>query len=360
MRGGEFQTAALARALTKRGWDVMLAARAGSALSRAASGSIACEEFGFEGVPVTTPFAVARLASRWRADVLHAQTSSAHTHLWLARGLLRGAPPLVVSRRVAFPVGKDLFSLLKYRTGVAHYIPISRAAAGSLLARGVSASRMTIIPSGVDVEAFRTAKASPGLRGRWGIEKGGRVIGVVAAFEAEKGHRILLRAAAAVVRESPDVRFILVGEGSLERELRAEIAALKIERAVKCVPPDVPLEEMLPLFDIFVLPSLHEGLSTALIAAMAAGLAVIASETGGIPEVITPGSGLLVPPGDDAALARAIQRLITDEKLRTSMGEAAGIRGADFDMSRTVERIMEVYGRIVGKGEGPSRYESSP
>ena len=360
MRGGEFQTAALARALMRSGWDVMLAARAGSALSRAASGSIPCEEFGFEGVPVITPFAVARLVSRWRADLLHAQTSSAHTHLWLARGLLRGAPPLVVSRRVAFPIGKDLFSLLKYRTGVAHYIPISRAAAGSLLARGVNASRMTIIPSGVDIEAIRRARASTGLERRWGIEKGSCVIGVVAAFEAEKGHRILLRAAAGVLRESPDARFILVGEGSLERGLRHEIAALDIEGAVKCVPPDVPLEEMLPLFDIFVLPSLQEGLSTALIAAMAAGLAVIASDTGGIPEVITPGSGLLVPPGDDAALAGAIQRLIADEKLRKSMGAAARIRGADFDMSRSVERIMEVYRHLLGRGEGPSRHESSP
>jgi glycosyltransferase involved in cell wall biosynthesis len=359
MRGGEFQTAALARALMRSGCDVMLAARAGSALSRAAFGSIPTEEFGFEGVPVVTPFVLARLVSRWRADVLHAQTSSAHTHLWLARGLLRAAPPLVVSRRVAFPIGKDLFSLLKYRTGVAHYIPISRAAAGSLLARGVSASRMTVIPSGVDVEAFRSAKASNDLERRWGIEKGGCVIGVVAAFEREKGHRVLLKAAASVVRECPDTRFILVGEGSLERELRDEIAALKIERAVRCVPPDVPLEEMLPLFDIFVLPSIEEGLSTALIAAMATGLAVIASNTGGIPEVITPESGLLVPPGDEAALAGAIRRLIGDEKLRRSMGEAAMARGADFDMRRTVERIMEVYVRLLGQGKERSRHKSS-
>ncbi|MGD1047272.1 MAG: glycosyltransferase family 4 protein [Candidatus Krumholzibacteriaceae bacterium] len=359
MRGGEFQTAALARALMRSGCEVMLAARAGSALSRAASGSIPVEEFGFENVPVVTPFAVARLVSRWRADLLHAQTSSAHTHLWLARGLLRGAPPLVVSRRVAFPIGRDLFSLLKYRTGVAHYIPISRAAAGSLLERGVSAARMTVIPSGIDVEAFRTAKASSGLERRWGIVKGECVIGVVAAFEAEKGHRILLRAAERVVRESPNVRFILVGEGSLERALRDEIAALGIERAVECVPPDAPLEEMLPLFDIFVLPSLQEGLSTALIAAMAAGLPVIASDTGGIPEVIVPGSGLLVPPGDDAALAGAMQGLIADERLRGSMGEAARIRGADFDMTRTVERTIEVYRRILGRDGTPSRYESS-
>jgi len=360
MRGGEFQTAALARALMRSGWEVVLAARAGSALSRAASGSVPCEEFGFEGVPVVTPLALARLVSRWRADILHAQTSSAHTHLWLARGLLRGAPPLVVSRRVAFPIRKDLFSLLKYRTGVAHYIPISRAAAVSLLARGVKASQMTIIPSGVDVEAFRTAKVSSGLARRWGIEKGGCVIGVVAAFEAEKGHRILLRAATGVIGENPGARFILVGEGSLERELRDEIAALGIEHAVMCVPPDVPLEEMLPLFDIFVLPSLQEGLSTALIAAMAAGLPVIASDTGGIPEVVTAGSGLLVPPGDDAALAGAIKRVIADKKLRKSMGAAARIRGADFDMSRTVERIMEVYGRLLARREGPSRCESSP
>ncbi|HVO77187.1 MAG TPA: glycosyltransferase, partial [Candidatus Bathyarchaeia archaeon] len=340
MRGGEYQTFALAEGLARNDCEVVLASRAGSALSRKASGSIRCEEFGFEALPVATPLALARLIRRSRAEILHAQTSNAHTHLWLARGLLRAAPPLVVSRRVAFPIGRDWLSFLKYRTGVAHYLPISRAAAESLLARGVNPERMTVVPSGVDVEAFRGAVASPEIARRWGIDDSGCVVGVVAAFEKEKGHRFLLRAAAEVLRESPSTRFILVGEGSLEQALRGEIGSLGIEEAVRCVPLEAPLEEIMPLFDIFVLPSIQEGLSTALMAAMAAGVAVVASETGGIPEVVSPQSGILVPPRDHAALARAIARLVNDESLRKRMGEAGRARSAEFDMDRMVRKTL--------------------
>ncbi|MDD4856655.1 MAG: glycosyltransferase family 4 protein [Candidatus Krumholzibacteria bacterium] len=346
-RGGEFQTLALSRGLQRSGCEVMIAARADSELARKASDAIPCMQFPFGPIPMATPLALARLISRWQPDILHAQTSLAHTHLWLARKILSGAAPLVVSRRVAFPIGRNPFSLLKYRTGVSHYVPISKAAAASLISLGVDASRITIIPSGVDVDAFGAAKGSLEVEQSWLIEKGSFIIGTVAAFEIEKGHRTLIRAAADILRESPDARFILIGEGRLEREIRGEIELLGIGRAVKCVHPGPPLEEVLPLFSVFVLPSIQEGLSTALIAAMAAGIPVVATMTGGIPDVVSEGSGLLVPPGDSSALARAVVSLVNDEDLRKKMGEAGKKRSADFDMSRTVERTLALYRRIL-------------
>jgi len=346
-RGGEFQTVALAGGLQREGCEVMIASRVLSALSKKASGSIPFTEFRFEAVPIGTPFTLARLISRWRPDILHAQTSDAHTHLWLARKLLAEAPPLVVSRRVAFRIGKGPLSLVKYRTGVAHYIPISRAAAASLVARGVSASRLTVIPSGIDVDAFRGAIGSPEVRERWGVQSGDIVIGSVAAFEVEKGHETLLRAAVEVVRECSGARFILVGEGRLKAEIEGKIKRAGLVGRVSCVPPDAPLEDMLPLFDIFVLPSLEEGLSTALLAAMAAGLPVVASMAGGIPDVVSGGSGVLVPPGDHAALSRAIAALMHDEGQRRSMGEAGMKRAADFGIGRTVEKTLGIYTSLL-------------
>jgi glycosyltransferase involved in cell wall biosynthesis len=106
---------------------------------------------------------------------------------------------------------------------------------------------------------------------------------------------------------------------------------------------------MLPLFDIFVLPSLEEGLSTALIAAMAAGLAVVASMTGGIPDVVSSGTGILVAPGDHEALSRAIMTLMHDEGLRRSMGDAGVKRAADFSIGRTVERTLGIYRSLIEK-----------
>lgn len=359
-RGGELQTLELAKGMQRGGCDVMIASRARSALSERASGLIPFIEFRFEAIPFATPVALARLVSRWRPDVLHAQTSDAHTHLWLARKLVAGAPPLVVSRRVAFQIGKNPFSLLKYRTGVARYIPISRAASASLAALGVDASRLTVIPSGIDVEAFMGRMGSPEIGRRWGLREGETVFGTVGSFEVEKGHETLLRAAGEVARGNPGIRFILVGEGSLRSRIEEKIRRAGLERVVTIAAPDAPLEDMLPLFDVFVLPSIEEGLSTALIAAMAAGLPVVASRTGGIPDVVSPESGILVPPGDGEALSRAIVALLESEDLRAKMGEAGARRAADFAIGRTVERTRAVYESLLHKeGKRGSTRESA-
>jgi glycosyltransferase involved in cell wall biosynthesis len=209
---------------------------------------------------------------------------------------------------------------------------------------------LTVIPSGVDVDAFRGAIGSSEVKRRWGIASGDIVIGTVAAFEIEKGHETLVRAAADILREVSHARFILVGEGRLKGRIEGEIRRAGLAGRLACVPLDTPLEQMLPLFDIFVLPSLEEGLSTALIAAMAAGLAVVASMTGGIPDVVSAGTGILVPPGDHEALSRAIVTLIRDERLRRSMGDAGAKRAADFSIGLTVERTLGIYRNLIEKG----------
>jgi glycosyltransferase involved in cell wall biosynthesis len=353
LRGGEFQTMLLGQELPRAGCDVMLAVREGSALAERVRRSLPCATFRFEKVPISTPVALARVIERWRPDVIHAQTSDAHTHAWLARKLLRPAPPLVVSRRVAFPVGRDPLSLCKYRAGVAHYIPISSAAAASLAHVGVPASRMTVVPSGIDVKSFQSAKRSLGNRKRWGIPEEALVVGTVGAFEAEKGHLTLVRAAAKVVRACPQAHFVFVGEGTLRGKLETEISGLGLSGSIVLVVPRAPLEEVLPLFDIFALPSLQEGLSTALIAALASGLPAVASMTGGVPDVINAECGMLVPPGDTEALAQAIIKLGLDVELRKRLGHAGGIRAMDFDIASVVRRIVEVYRHVLGEEKSP-------
>lgn len=349
LRGGEFQTIALAGAMAREGWEVIVAARAASELAGCVGAPVRRETFAFERIPLATPFGLSRLIGRWRPDILHAQTSGAHTHLWLARRLLREAPPLVVSRRVAFPVRRDPFSMLKYGTGVARYVPISSAAAASLSRMGISESRMTVVPSGVDVDRFGNANRSEEIATRWGVFPGDLVVGAVGALEREKGHAVLLEAAAAVVREHPRARFVIVGTGSLAGALARDISRLGLGGKARCVPQDVPLERILPLFDIFVLPSLSEGLSTALIAAMAAGLPVVASDTGGIPEVVTPSCAVLVSPGSSGDLSRAITTLLRNEALRRSMGEEGRQRAALFDIGVTVRRTLELYDRVISE-----------
>jgi glycosyltransferase involved in cell wall biosynthesis len=350
LRGGEHQTLALAEGLSARGCDVLVTLRTGSALAERIPAGIGVRSFRFEQPPLSTPIGIGRLIRNWGPDIIHAQTSKAHTHCWIARWLVSDPPPFIVSRRVAFDISAPLRYRPKYRRGVTHYVPISRAAAESLRRAGVPEEKMTVIPSGVDVGRFRNGDPDTGLLRQWGIGAGRTLIGTVAAYTPEKGHRVLIDAAGIVSRDDPRCCFVCVGEGPEEQALRRQINDGGLTEQVKLVPLDRPLESVLPLFDIYVLPSIEEGLSTALIAALAAGLPVVATATGGIPEVVREGSGLLVPPGDHRALARTVAGLLGDGALREQLARSGAQRALAFDIETTVERSLELYRAIVERG----------
>jgi len=349
-RGGEFQTAALAAGLAERGIEVHVAAAEGSRLARELGGTVPVHRFTFEGVPLWTPIGLGRLIRRTGIDLVHAQTSRAHTHAWVAMHWLRDAPPLVVSRRVAFATSGGLAGRKKYLSGVAHYLPISEAAARSLRAAGVPDERMTIIPSGVKVSNFRDAQGEESLLRRWGADGRKVVVGTVAAFEREKGLDILVRAAGIVLNERDDCIFVILGEGAERGRLEAQIEESGLVGRVVLADPVEHLEMALPLFTLFVLPSIEEGMSTSLVAALAAGKAVVATRTGGIPEVAGSGEALLVPPGDDGALAGAIIELLEDPERRDHMAERGRRRAGVFDIERTIDATLSLYRSLVGVG----------
>jgi len=346
MRGGERQTLELGVRLAARGIEVAWAVRRGSALSRALPAGASSLQSAFESIPLWTPVAMRRFISRWRPDVVHAQTSRAHTHAVIA---CRGGPPLVVSRRVVFGGGGPL-AALKYGKGVARFIPISQAAAESLRRRGVGPDRMTIVPSGVDTGRFGSAVRDESLRSSLGGTEGTFLVGTAAALEREKGLEVLIEAASILCGRDPSVRFVAAGEGRLEGRIRSALRRRGLDERFNLVGPPADLATLLAAIDLFALPSLEEGLSSALIAAAAAGLPCVASDTGGIPEVIGGGAGILFPPGDARALAEAIARLAADGDRRRELGMRARVRAADFDIERTVEGTLAVYREVSGEG----------
>ncbi len=347
LRGGEHQTVALALGLRERGCDVHLCVREGSPIIERVSPRVPVAAAPFESVPGVTPWVLRRCIAAWRPEVIHAQTSRAHTHLRFIRLLLSNPPPVVVSRRVAFPVSRGLAGWLKYRTGIAHYIPISDAAARTLRTAGVPEDRMTIVPSGVDVGRFAEARGDEALLARWKVTPEAFIIGTVAAFEEAKGYLVLLEAVRHVLRSHPECRFVWLGSGGDEEWLRGTVERAGLDAAVVVAPLDVPLETVLPLMHLFAFPSLREGLSTALLASLAAGVPVIASDTGGIPEVLGGDCGLLVPPGDVEALARGIVDLIDDERKRRQLVSRGHERAHRYDIVRTIEGTLDVYRGVL-------------
>jgi len=346
LRGGEIQTLLLARGLKSRGCEVKLALKGGSTLAGIARDGLDCHEFAFESPPFFTPVKLANIISEWRPDIVHAQSSRAHSHVLLARFQLHGRKFIfVVSRRTAFRVSSSISAYFKYRKGVDHFIPISEAAAETLRSIGIEEERITVIPSGIEIERFRrVAEDREGSKG--GVET---VIGCIGSLEREKGHSCLIDAAGKVLAVRSDVRFVIYGKGRLEGALKAQVKKLGIAGKFEINTFMGPMEKVLSSFDIFVLPSLEEGLSTALMAALACGLPVVASRTGGVPEVVRENAGLLVPPGDSDALAEALLKLLRDEKLRTRFSEAAFQAAQRFDIRVTVEETYNLYRNLVEK-----------
>ena len=174
------------------------------------------------------------------------------------------------------------------------------------------------------------------------------IVGCIGALVEHKGHRYLVHAAADIVRAVPEARVVILGEGELRVELTRLIHELGLERHV-LLPgfrPDVL--SLLKAFDVFVMPSITEGLGTSILDAMACSKAVVASAVGGIPEVVErEATGLLVPPRDASALGAAIVRLLRDPALAARFAAAGRARVEQrFTAERMVQETLDVYHRL--------------
>lgn len=208
-----------------------------------------------------------------------------------------------------------------------------------------------IVPvySGIHLEAFRDFVPS-GERSSivTRLPKGPRV-GLIGRLVPIKGHRFLLDAVPQVVREIPDVSFLLVGEGPLRKDLEEQCRRLNILSSVFFLGDQGDVRFLIYEMDLVVLPSLNEGMGRVLLEAQAMGKPVIGTRVGGIPEVIQEGeTGLVVPPQDSKALAEAILALLKDPDRRRKMGEAAKRWVSQkFGVDEMVRQIEKIYEEIL-------------
>jgi glycosyltransferase involved in cell wall biosynthesis len=204
---------------------------------------------------------------------------------------------------------------------------------------------------GLDPAAVTVWEGADGVRQSLGIPEGAPLIGTVSNFRIEKGHRYLLEAAVHVRRSFPDARFVLVGHGPLEATLRRQARQMGLGQNVIFTGTRNDAPRLAAAFDVFALPSIHEGLSIALVEALAVGTPAVVTGTGGVKEVVSDGvNGVVVPPRDPLALGNAITSVLTDAALQQRLSEAGKKRAADFDIRVAVRRIEDVYREIL---DGP-------
>ena len=345
-RGGQGQVFLLMRGLVDAGVSVALAAPPDGVLHARAA------ELDVERLPWRAgagPVAIARLRhaiARGGFDIVHSHASRAHGAVAMARVGVRGGPRHVVSRRVDFEVGRGWVGAWKYRRGADAYIAISRGVRDVLIRGGVDAARIDVVPSGIDLEKLKGVRDPGYLREEFGLRAGERVLGNVAALAPHKAQAVLLRAVA-MLPGSENVRTFVVGEGSLRSDLERLARELGIEERVVFTGFRSDALEFIRLCDVFVMSSHLEGLGTSIMDAQALGAPVVATRTGGIPELVEDGvTGLLVPPDSPSLLAAAIARMLGDATLRERCAREAKALSAGYDYRQTVYKTLDVYRRL--------------
>jgi glycosyltransferase involved in cell wall biosynthesis len=202
---------------------------------------------------------------------------------------------------------------------------------------------------GIDPIAVRRSASVDGARDELGIPEHALVIGCVANFTPQKAHEYLLQAMARVRQSIRDVRLVLVGDGPREQDLRKQAHLLHLDDVVIFAGRRADVPRIAREFDVFALSSAQEGLSIALLEAMALGKPAVVTRAGGLTEVVEhERHGLLVPPADPQAMAESLCTLLRDEGTRLSMGREAQRRAEQFHISTAVRRTEDVYRELLG------------
>jgi len=337
------------------------------------------------GIPVT-PYAIkrfydlkalrqqARLANdmrRQRIDIVHSYNFYGNVFAVPAARLARTPVVLASIRSMS-----DFYTPLQRRVH-RHVCRLAdcvltnaEAIRQSLIAEGYDAAKIKVIRNGIDVRNLQgTADGGPRFRSSFALPANAPIVAVLARLGAIKGIEYFLEAAVIVARRFPHARFVIVGGGTFvkngrseprdyRRELETMAERLGLASRVVFTGARSDVADVLSQVAVSVLPSLSEGVSNTVLESMAAGVPVVATRVGGIPEAVEDGtSGLLVPPRDPAALAHAIGCVLEDRDLARRLGQAGHERVArHFDLDSVVRQTEALYASLLERGRAPARW----
>jgi glycosyltransferase involved in cell wall biosynthesis len=349
-RGGQNQVLLTVLGLRALGHRATLVAHpAGELRQRAREGLDLVPLAPANEMDLSAAWRLSRILKQLRPDVIHAHDphAVAMAALALSMSTQLAKPPLVASRRVDFAMKGNALSRWKYRQ-VDCFVCASDAIRAMVIGGGVPPSHAVTIHEGIDVARAAAAPAAD-LHAELWLPHHAPIVGNVAALVPHKGQRHLVDAAAIVVRQVPDARFVIAGEGDLRPQLERQIKDHRLEKHVFLLGFRPDVLSVLKAFDVFVMSSVTEGLGTSLLDAMACAKPIVATTAGGMPEVVADAeTGLLVPPRDDQALAAAIVSLLQDEPRRRALGEAGARRVRErFSAERMVQETLELYRRVT-------------
>lgn len=348
--GGQRQVAGLCAHLRDWGHEVKLICRPGSKLESWAT------ESGIESIPVEmkstmslgSVLSLRAVIAREKPDIVHLHASRAHV-LGSAGARLAGAKVVIATRRMDDPIKMIWPNTSAYGDWTTALVAISGAVRDVMVNCGVDSSKIRLISSGTDIARFEEAAADPDLRARLEIAPSMPIVCAAATLAERKGIRYLIEAAALLKGKRTPVHLLIAGDGEQRAELDQLARDLGVAASFLGFYPDMPA--VLASIDVFVMPSLSEGLGVAVLEAMAAGKPVVASAVGGLKESVLDGAtGFSIPSADSQALADAIGRLISNPALCAQFGSAGRARArANYSLEYMARGNETLYYELVNR-----------
>ena len=315
-RGGEQQLASLIGQLAPRGIGNTIACRGGSAMERVAA------ERGWSHHPLPfrnalDPVSLAglrRLITSGRFDVVHIHTGRGHDLAILA-ALSGCRTPMVLSRRVIFPISTNILSRWKYDfPQIRRILCASEAIAAMVRSVVAEPGRVCTVYDGVDPTRFGTG--GTWLRTHYALPERTPLIGKVAALTGEKDHATFIESARIILRQIPEARFFIIGRGPEEARIAEMIHQSGLEGRMFMTGFLPNIAEVMPELDLVMMTSQSEGLGSSILDAFASRVPVVATDAGGIPEIVRDGeTGMLAPVGDAETLALKGIEVLNDREL---------------------------------------------
>lgn len=349
-RGGEQQLAYLLEELKQQQWGPVIMCRAHSPM-RGFCHKHNIESFSFSRRGLNNMllgWEIYRLCLKRKFDIIHAHDPHAHAAAIFASDL-GNAVPIVVSRRVDFPVRNSWFSRRKYNhPSIKAIVCVSQAIKGIMAPAINNRDVLSVIHSGIDPSRFNVDVPHGRLRKEYAIPPGNILIGNVAALAPHKDYPTFLNAARLLLEKNPSLSFLAIGEGPERARVEQLIVEMGLEKHVHITGFRNDIPEVLPQLDLMMFTSSTEGLGTTVLDAFACGVPVVTTAAGGIPEMVEHRiSGMLAPVKDAGKIAENVLELLADPLLRQRIIEGGFEKLKHFNRSNTASKTMKLYQHLT-------------
>ena len=350
-RGGEQQIAYLIEELQKMGVECLVACRKESVFEEhCRKNQIPHKSFPFRNtMDFSTSWQVKKYANQEGVDLIHAHTSITHSIAVWAH-LLGAKPGIIVSRRIDNPIKKKWLTLFKYRyTGVKRIVCVSHLIEKVVNQTIQKPEKTLTVHSGIDLQKFEVEPASISLKEEFNMPIEHLLIGNASALAGHKDYPTFIAVAEKLLQKGLEATFVIIGDGEEKEKLHQLVAEKCLEGKIIFTGFRKDIPQLLPQLDLFLFTSETEGLGTTLLDAIACKVPVVATRAGGAPEVIIhEKTGLSCEVKDVQCLTDQVEKMVSDETLRTTLVANASKHLKNFTKENTAKKTLDIYKEVIG------------